>query len=65
MMMCDALPEIGGDGRQFMVEGAELEGIIPLPGAGMVRLGGDQIAASDQFVALDGGVVAKWPTYHL
>jgi hypothetical protein len=44
-----------------MFEGAELEGIIPLPGAGMVRLGGDQIPAGDQFVASDGVVVVDRP----
>jgi len=41
-----------------------LEGIIPIASPGMVRLGGDQVAACHQFAALDGGVVAKWPTYH-
>ena len=40
----------------------ELKLVVPLTGAGMVRLGGDQVAARDQFVALDGSVVAKWPT---
>ena len=39
----------------------ELECIIPLPGAEVVRLGGDQVAAADQFVALDGGVVVDGP----
>ncbi len=37
-----------------MFEGAKLECIIPIAGAGVIRLGGDQIAAGDQFVALDG-----------
>jgi hypothetical protein len=40
-----------------MFEGAELECIIPIAGPGMVRLGGDQVAASDQLVALDGGTI--------
>jgi hypothetical protein len=44
-----------------MFEGAELVGIIPLPGAGMIRLGGDQVAAGDQLVALDAGVVVDGP----
>jgi len=35
----------------------ELKLVVPLTGAGMVRLGGDQVAARDQFVALDGSVV--------
>ncbi|NIO62428.1 MAG: hypothetical protein GTO35_07545 [Gammaproteobacteria bacterium] len=35
--------------------------IIPLSGPGVVRLGGDQVAAGDQFVALDGGVVVDGP----
>jgi len=39
----------------------ELKLVVPTPGAGMVRLGGDQVAAGHQLVALDGGVVAKWP----
>ncbi len=42
------------DGGQLVLQGAELEGIIPLPGAGMVRLGGDQVATGDQLVTLDG-----------
>ena len=45
-----------------MFEGAELECIVPSPGTGIVRLGGYQVAPRDQFVAQDGGVVAKWPT---
>jgi hypothetical protein len=65
MMMCDPSPAIGDDGRQLMFEGAKLECIIPSPGARVVCLGGDQVAACHQFVALDGGVVAKWPTCHL
>ena len=36
---------------------AQLELIVPIAGAGMVRLGGDQVAASDQLVALDGGTI--------
>jgi hypothetical protein len=63
--MCDASPAIGDDGGQFVLERAELERIISLSGAGMVRFGGNQVAAGDQLVALDGGVVAKCPTYLL
>jgi hypothetical protein len=44
-----------------MFQGAELECIIPIAGTGMVRLGGDQVAPSDQFLALDGGVVVHRP----
>ena len=62
MMMCDAPLAMGDDGGQLVSEGAKPKLVVPTPGAGMVRLGGDQVAASDQFVALDGGVVAKWPT---
>ena len=51
------------DGRQLVFKGAELERIIPMAGAGMVRLGGDQVAAGDQFVALDGGVVVDGPLF--
>ena len=61
MMMCDASPAVGDDGRQLMFEGAELECIVPMAGAGMVRLGGDQVAAGHQFVAFDGGVVVDGP----
>ena len=35
--------------------------MIPVAGTGMVRLGRDQIAADDQFVALDAGVVMDGP----
>jgi hypothetical protein len=42
-------------------EGAELEGIIPVAGARVVRFGGDQVAAGNQFVALDEGVVVDGP----
>ena len=61
MMMCDASPAIGDDGGQLVLQGAELERVIPIAGAGMVRLGGDQVAAGNQFVALDGGVVVNGP----
>jgi hypothetical protein len=44
-----------------VLERSELECIIPIAGPGMVRLGGDQVAASHQFVALDGGVVVNGP----
>ena len=39
----------------------ELEGIVPIAGAGMVRLRGDQVAAGNQLVALDGGIVVDRP----
>jgi hypothetical protein len=39
--------------------------IVQTPGAGMVGLRGDQVAVGNQFVAFDGGVVAKWSTYRL
>jgi hypothetical protein len=45
-----------------MLQGAELQLVIPLPGAGMVRLGGDEVAPRDQRVALDGGIVVDRPT---
>jgi hypothetical protein len=61
MMMCDASPAVADDGGQLVLEGTELKCIIPVAGARVVRLGEDQVAAGDQFVALDGGVVAKWP----
>jgi hypothetical protein len=61
----DSSPAGADDGRDFVLQGAELQLIIPLARAGVVRLGGDQVAAGDQLVALDEGVVAKWPTYHL
>jgi len=41
--------------------GAGLKRIVPVAGAGMIRLGGDQVAASDQFVALDGSEVVESP----
>jgi hypothetical protein len=40
-----------------VLQRAELQLVIPLTGAGMVRLGGEQVTVLDQFVALDGGVV--------
>ena len=61
MMMCDPPPAIGDDGRQLVLEEAELEGIIPIAGPGMVRLGGDEIPSGDQFVAFDAGVVVDGP----
>jgi len=55
-MMCDPPPAMGDDGRQLVLEGAELKRVIPLPCAGVIGLGGDQVAAGDQFVALDASV---------
>jgi hypothetical protein len=49
------------DGGQLVLKRAELEGIIPMAGPGVVRLGGDQVATTDQFVAFDGGVVVDRP----
>jgi len=34
---------------------------MPIAAAGIVRLGGYQVAAGDQFVALDGSVVMDGP----
>ena len=48
-----------------MLERAEFERVIPLPGARVVRLGGDQVAAGDQFVASDGSVVVDGPLIFL
>ena len=39
----------------------ELKLVVPLTGAGMVRLGGDQVAACHQFVAFDGGIIVDRP----
>ena len=61
MMMCDPPPAMGDDGRQLVFQGTELESRITPSGPGMVRLGGDQVSARDQFVALDGGVVMYGP----
>ena len=61
MMMCDASPAGADDGGQLALERAELECIVPMASAGMIRLGGDQVAAGDQFVALDGSVVVDGP----
>ena len=60
-MMCDPSPAMGDDGRQLVFQRAELECIVPLRDAGVVRLGGDQVAADDQFVAFDRGVVVDGP----
>jgi hypothetical protein len=57
----DPPPTGADDGGQLVLQATELECIIPLRGAGMVRLGGDQVAAGDQFVTLDGGVVVDGP----
>ena len=60
-MMCDPPPAMADDGRQLVLQRAELKRIIPIASAGMVWLGGDQVAASDQLVAFDGGVVMDGP----
>ena len=60
-MMSDPPPAMADDGWQLMVQWAELEFTIPIAGPRMIRLGGDQVAAHDQFVALDGGVAAHRP----
>jgi hypothetical protein len=39
----------------------ELKLVVPTPGTGMVRFRRDQVTPSDQFVALDGGVVVDGP----
>lgn len=39
----------------------ELQLVIPLARAGVVRLGGDEVAACYQFVTLDGGIVMDRP----
>lgn len=57
----DAPPAGADDGRELVLQGAKLELIVPPPGAGMVRLGGDEVAPRDQLVALDGGVVVDRP----
>jgi hypothetical protein len=44
-----------------VLQGAELECIIPIAGPGVVRLGRDQVAAGDQFVALDRGIIVDGP----
>ncbi len=59
----DPSPAGANDGGQLVLQGAELECIIPLSSPGVIRPGGDQVTARDQLVAFDGGVVAKWPTY--
>ena len=61
MMMCDPPPAVGDDGRQLVLQGTELQLIIPLPRAWVIRLGGNQVAACHQLVALDGGVVVDGP----
>ena len=44
-----------------MLKRTELKRVIPLPGARVVWLGGDQVAAGHQLVALDGSVVVNGP----
>ena len=48
-------------GPYFVFEGDKLQPVIPLVGAGMVRLGGNRVAACRQFVAFDGGIVVDRP----
>ena len=57
----DLSPAMADDGRHLVLQGVKLERIIPVAGAGMVRLGGDQVAACHQLVALYGGVVVEGP----
>jgi hypothetical protein len=52
-MMCDPPPAMADDGGQLVLQGAKLECIIPSPGAGVIRLGGNQVTARDQLVAFD------------
>jgi hypothetical protein len=61
MMMCDPSPAGADDGGQLVFQGAELQLVVPLTGAGVVRLGGDQVTPRHQLVALDGGVVVDGP----
>jgi hypothetical protein len=61
MMMCDPMPAMGDNGGQLVLQGAELESIIPVTSAGVIGLGRDQVAACHQLVALDGGVVVDGP----
>ena len=44
-----------------MFQGAELECIIPIASAWVIRLRWDQVTAGEQLVALDGGVVVDGP----
>ena len=44
-----------------MLQRAELQLVIPLPGAGVIRLGGEKVAPRDQLVAFDGGIVVDRP----
>jgi hypothetical protein len=57
----DPPPASADDGGQLVLQGAKLQLIIPLAGVGMVRLGGDQVTAGDQFVAFDASVVVNHP----
>jgi hypothetical protein len=57
----NAPPASADDGRELMLERAKLELVVPLPGAGMVRLGGDEVAPRDKLVAPDGSVVVDRP----
>jgi hypothetical protein len=38
-----------------------LQLVVPLPGAGMVRLGGDEVAPGNQLVAPNGGIIVDRP----
>jgi hypothetical protein len=57
----DPPPAMADDGGQLVLQRANLKLIIPLSGAGMVRLGGDQVTPGDRLVAFDGGVVVDRP----
>jgi hypothetical protein len=57
----DPPPAEAGDGRQLVLQGAELQLIIPLARPRVIRLGGDQVAAGDQLVALDRRIMVDRP----
>jgi hypothetical protein len=44
-----------------MFQRAELKRVVPIASPGEVGLGGDQVTAGHQLVALDGGVVVDGP----
>jgi hypothetical protein len=57
----DAPPALGDDRRQLVPKGAELQLVVPLSGARMVRLGGEKVPPRDQLVTFDRGVVVNGP----